>query len=712
MKKLLVIIFAMMLMIGTIPASSGEGIIGATAVVAALIVLVVQIIQSQALTHCDPNSEVNTCMTYVNAQGLMPKVYEETRGVASEVAPEAGPIINTLEKVDNLEQNGAEIIEPLKIDGEGQIIEGAMKFGGGENVQIGDLIGENLNKEEISVKGVTFEKKEGISRLTFGENASLEISGKKFENIKSQSEAKLPSFIEIDSTGKIINASFTTNESGGVYDFGKGDFKAPPNSRVIYNVNNNEPPKIEIPEGSEDFGTILKGEDIPKGEAIYQSKSDFKFDGNEIKGLDGKMGRVTVENGKIVKVLEGTDATIDGINHKTQNADLNVYYDEEFNALSHKGENYFNYGNKKIWLGGEGFTSSLTKDNKIFPEFIEEKYSDSFTPRKGKLEFTVNGGNLEISKISPDNKPISLDINADGKFEIQNGAWNLKADNGKVYTNIKDDSVFTTQSDMVIHYDTPEKIQVYDLNLDTSSAYKIDSEKQRGYFAETLGIKNGNAQVGYSEFIEGFPVIKNTNTYYYYDAFGNRFKTPVLKKQNKDVLNLIVDSKEQKCSDTQIELDALYHYNELEKGNIEDFGYKIANGETLRFSKDEYSIFSSGKVIVKTYDENLKNQQFKEYVETVQANTNTGSLVKTLIPINNVNDLRPGDMIVQKLDPKTGYGHLVGIKSIKKIKGATYYEIFSGSDPATEAAIYNKLYSQNELLALSTRNMNFLRFPN
>jgi len=69
-------------------------------------------------------------------------------------------------------------------------------------------------------------------------------------------------------------------------------------------------------------------------------------------------------------------------------------------------------------------------------------------------------------------------------------------------------------------------------------------------------------------------------------------------------------------------------------------------------------------------------------------------------------------MIVQKLDPKTGYGHLVGIKSIKKIKGATYYEIFSGSDPATEAAIYNKLYSQNELLALSTRNMNFLRFPN
>src|SRR3989339_105627 len=204
MKKLLVIIFIMMLMIGNIPASSGEGIIGATAVVAVLIALVVQIIQSQALTHCDPNSEVDACMTYVKEQGLMQDVYSE----AIEVAPE--------------------------------------------------------NVTKIIVKGVTLEKKEGISKLIFGENASLKISGKKFENIKSQDEAKLPSFIEIDSTGKILNASFTTNESGGVYDFGKGDFKAPPNSRVIYNINNNEPPKIEIPEGSEDFGKILKGEDIPK----------------------------------------------------------------------------------------------------------------------------------------------------------------------------------------------------------------------------------------------------------------------------------------------------------------------------------------------------------------------------------------------------------------------------------------------------------------
>src|SRR3989339_1444555 len=112
MKKLLVIIFAMMLMIGTIPASSGEGIIGATAVVAALIVLVVQIIQSQALTHCDPNSEVDACMTYVNAQGLMPKVYEESKKKASEVAPELIGIIDTFETVE-----GGEIIKQLEIDG-------------------------------------------------------------------------------------------------------------------------------------------------------------------------------------------------------------------------------------------------------------------------------------------------------------------------------------------------------------------------------------------------------------------------------------------------------------------------------------------------------------------------------------------------------------------------------------------------------------------
>ncbi|HLD55209.1 MAG TPA: hypothetical protein VJB35_03030 [Candidatus Nanoarchaeia archaeon] len=712
MKKLLVIIFIMMLMIGNIPASSGEGIIGATAVVAVLIALVVQIIQSQALTHCDPNSEVDACMTYVKEQGLMQDVYSE----AIEVAPEnVTKIIEKYKQVDLYEQGGAKIdySDPLKIDEEGQIVGGTLQFSSTKEEDIGKLIGKDIGEGEIIVKGVTLEKKEGISKLIFGENASLKISGKKFENIKSQDEAKLPSFIEIDSTGKILNASFTTNESGGVYDFGKGDFKAPPNSRVIYNINNNEPPKIEIPEGSEDFGKILKGEDIPKGEAIYQSKSDFKFDGNEIKGLDGKMGRVTVENGKIVKVWEGTDATIDGINHKTFGADLNVYYNEDFNALSHKGENYFNYGNQKMWLGGGGFTSSLTKDNKIFPEFIEEKYPNSFTPRKGRLEFTLNGGNLEVSKISPDNQPLALDINAEGKFEIQNGALNFDASKGEIYTKIKKDSTFTTQSDMKINYlDSSGKLQKY--NFDASSAYKIDSEKQTGYFAETLSTNNGDAQVSYSEFIEGFPVIKNTNTYYYYDAFGNKYKTPVLKKQNKDVLDLIVDSSRQNCATTQRELDILWRWSELEKGNIESFGCEIANGKTLSFSKEEYSIWDqkSNQVITKKYDENLKYQQLKEFTESVQANTNTGLLAKILIPINNVNDLRPGDMIVQKLDTKTGYGHLVGIKRIIQIKGSTYYEIFAGSDPATEAAIYNKLYSQNELLALSTRNMNFLRFPN
>src|SRR3989339_728052 len=661
MKKLLVIIFIMMLMIGNIPASSGEGIIGATAVVAVLIALVVQIIQSQALTHCDPNSEVDACMTYVKEQGLMQDVYSEAIEVAAENVTK---IIEKYKQVDLYEQGGAKIdySDPLKIDEEGQIVGGTLQFSSTKEEDIGKLIGKDIGEGEIIVKGVTLEKKEGISKLIFGENASLKISGKKFENIKSQDEAKLPSFIEIDSTGKILNASFTTNESGGVYDFGKGD---------------------------------------------------FKVDGNEIKGLDGKMGRVTVENGKIVKVWEGTDATIDGINHKTFGADLNVYYNEDFNALSHKGENYFNYGNQKMWLGGGGFTSSLTKDNKIFPEFIEEKYPNSFTPRKGRLEFTLNGGNLEVSKISPDNQPLALDINAEGKFEIQNGALNFDASKGEIYTKIKKDSTFTTQSDMKINYlDSSGKLQKY--NFDASSAYKIDSEKQTGYFAETLSTNNGDAQVSYSEFIEGFPVIKNTNTYYYYDAFGNKYKTPVLKKQNKDVLDLIVDSSRQNCATTQRELDILWRWSELEKGNIESFGCEIANGKTLSFSKEEYSIWDqkSNQVITKKYDENLKYQQLKEFTESVQANTNTGLLAKILIPINNVNDLRPGDMIVQKLDTKTGYGHLVGIKRIIQIKGSTYYEIFAGSDPATEAAIYNKLYSQNELLALSTRNMNFLRFPN
>ena len=448
----------------------------------------------QGLNMLNPEAAeiINTIVCLSNplvcAEGkIISKIQNDLLGEIFEANPEIAKAVFTYNEVQSYIDLGAEILVDLEINDEGQMTEGTILFGNEEISDIGNLVGDGLEKEDISVKGMRLDKYEGISTFAFKESESnIEIKGKKFGDIQSESEANLPSYIRLNEEGKITNAEFTTNEKGGFYDLGEGYFEAPPNSRVEYDSESGEPPKIKIPQAEpvieEGIVSIVDNHisELPKAEVIYEG--DFilgQFEEHtEIKGLGGEIGKITVANGKIIKVWEGTDAAVKGINHKTFRGDLNLYYEEDFNPLKYKGENYFNYGENKIWLGGEGFTSYLNEGNEIFPEFIKNRHWKSYDPESERLGFGLLGGNLEITKISPENHPLGLEINAEGEFKIQNGKWLLTADEGEIYAEIDNEFSSYLETDIKLNYINEIGNQhFYDLDVDSKYKKPLTSEE-------------------------------------------------------------------------------------------------------------------------------------------------------------------------------------------------------------------------------------------
>ena len=170
-------------------------------------------------------------------------------------------------------------------------------------------IGQELGFEENFITtddpgGVEFEKTANGYTGTF-KGADIVIEGNPFENIKSQRDAGLPSFIELDESGEITKAKFTVNAEGeGNYCFGNTCINAPANSRVTFSKElgvdvvvpdgsklTNIPENLNQP-GAENYVTTIRGKDIilPNGAVID--------------------GRLNFENG-YQTLLEGTKYTID-----------------------------------------------------------------------------------------------------------------------------------------------------------------------------------------------------------------------------------------------------------------------------------------------------------------------------------------------------------------------------------------------------------------
>jgi hypothetical protein len=697
-----------------------------------------------------------------------------------------------------------------------------------EKIGIGKVIGEHLEAEDVIVENVLVNKESQLTIITFEEEGSVEIKGNKFDDVLRGSEMK------INNQGEIIEANLIIGETGGVYTLNAPSkiftFEAPKNSRVI--KEEGKPPVIFLPyEEEANINLVSKN----KEEVIYEGDF-FKINGNFVSKRGNDNVRVTTSGKDIIKISGKSAINLNGMSHLiTSEKDLNLYYDENFDASKHQGENYFNYGKNKISLGGKGFSSSLLENTEIFPEYIQNKYSDSFAERKGKLEFIVKDGSMDIIKISPDGSPLALDIKASGNLKINNGNWVLEADGENVYANINKEYQFPLSSDMQLNYQTnnagsktydldvettymelpsesekreiiseleglsvlkqekseerntlllspeigianknlnkkqeelnkvyeefanyksrlfdarergasPEEIEeiqnnrletlekvraleseitylkentvlkkIYDLNYeiddldfrmgDLNRLYRMGRVKG-GAFGQILSSKDTNVEVSYSEFIEGFPVIKNSDVKIYDFDTG----TQRVYEFGSDVLDLKVDSKYQTCADTQIELYSLWNLQELEKGNINNIPFKISNGHTLNYNAGgTYTIWSTkeNKIITKTFSRKNYMESFNEWVTNIQIYSNTGSLRNNLKGVEDLETLKPGDLITLHPDPQTGYGHTKSIKRVFKIPptedGEIYYQLFAGSDPPIDARVYSKMINQEQLLEL------------
>ena len=826
MKRLLIISIVFVLLIGIVSASAlsvlwKQGISATSPQAAQVINTADQIMEIQTLAQCTTGLGISVCIEGIIERKVMGQVYGSAIKVAG---PEVQKIISTYQQLDLYKQAGAELID-LQMDEDGMIQEGKIQFSGEKESEIGSLIGPDIENKDISIRNIEFSKKkdgkDGKITLIFKEkDSSVNIRGNFYGNIVPQDTAGHPTFIEMDENGRITKADFTVNEVGGIYSIGNTKFQAPPNSRVFFDKETGI--RIKAPEGSEiEQISWIKESNLPDEYEVVIEGKYISLYGNPISG------KVTVSDGKIVKIWEKTNAIVNGIEHQVDSGkNLKISYDKNFDSTKLKDENYFNYGIDRIALGGSGFKSILRQDNVIFPEYKGNKYVGSYGERYSRLEFTAKGGNLEVIRNSQPGNPLALKINAYEGFNIKNGGWILEADGNDVYADFEGDHFlahdiklnYINNNDESITYElnvdnkfrnplgdeekieirgeidslkkqkkdvvgrihslldkTPKVVDLADSErelesnkrrieflkkklkdttdlsyirhaqrkieslekksitlkdyLEKNSEFKEDVEKykkldgdefslsrrihskertekfgkiQTGSFGQKLTSEDGNSRVSYSEFVEGFTVIKNTDVKAYFFENGKLSRTETTR-ENYDVLAgpLIPDSKYQTCADTQVELRALWEFDELKNGNQESIKFKIANGKELTYNLKEgiYTIWDVNQKAVSTkhFNPESSGNEFKEWVENIQAYSNTGSLRASLNHIVDIDDLKPGDIITLHPDKKTGYGHTKAIKEIVLINGVKYYKLFAGSDPVIDARIYPELTNEIQL---------------
>ncbi|MBR0596516.1 DUF4846 domain-containing protein [Sinanaerobacter chloroacetimidivorans] len=125
------------------------------------------------------------------------------------------------------------------------------------------------------------------------------------------------------------------------------------------------------------------------------------------------------------------------------------------------------------------------------------------------------------------------------------------------------------------------------------------------------------------------------------------------------VLDMDIGSRDlQQCADAIIRLRAEYFYA---KGDYESIGFHLTNGFYLPYGKwkDGYRLVVQGN---ETYlkesagaDESYEN--LRRYLDMVFAYAGTLSVEKETFPVDNINDIKPGDLFIEGGSP--GHGVMV-----------------------------------------------------
>lgn len=302
-----------------------------------------------------------------NPQGFITQ--EAITEIAKKNPEAAGGLGEALKTVKQLKAFGVQDGN-FKLDAEGKVKEASFKAGKQEG-KIGNIVSKDLKEEEVLVSNINFDKKNGVSILTFEENGYVKIKDSLFMNIQRGGNLK------VNEKGELIEASFATNENGGTYVIGNDKISVPPNSKVIFK---NDQITITPPEGAklEVQPSLLKPE---------MSGNVVKIQGLNTKLPDGSViqsGTLSYRNGQAF-VAPKEEAVINGVeiknvfNEKSKEA-MDKEYNVFFDGQKHEGNSYVSFDMEKhsLILASPGSKSGQPIKFNAENPFVTIEKNDNF----------------------------------------------------------------------------------------------------------------------------------------------------------------------------------------------------------------------------------------------------------------------------------------------------------------------------------------------
>ncbi|MEK6897940.1 MAG: hypothetical protein AABX28_01130 [Nanoarchaeota archaeon] len=290
---------------------------------------------------------------------------------------------------------------------------------------------------------VGYEKTDSGATITF-KGGDITLNKNEFTNIKSQDEAKLPSFIKLNEKGEIINAEFTVNEIGGNYIFGNTKFYAPPNSRVLFDEKTGIQVKVEKDAEIKEMPTSLNNPGLKNYLTTIESAKDGSFklsNGVKVHGRLGfdKDGQAFMQFGD-----EGRPPSVNGVSISPTPISSKIKINMFFDGQEHDGSYISVNDQNLIFSLGKQETAY---DRTHLPIQIESSFNQNnpYIKVDASDTFAIGiGMESKIEIVNRDSQGLIPKITTNGDFSVYEDSKEIRYKKGDLYMQSFRDDTRTT----------------------------------------------------------------------------------------------------------------------------------------------------------------------------------------------------------------------------------------------------------------------------
>ncbi|MBL7100416.1 MAG: hypothetical protein ISS23_00505 [Nanoarchaeota archaeon] len=248
--------------------------------------------------------------------------------------------------------------------------------------QIGNIIGEEIKKEEVTVKNVRLDKKDGITTLTIQQEGYAKVKDKLFMNVQDGGKLKL------DEKGEVTEADFISTKSGTTYELGNKIIQVEEGTRLLYKSGVLEVFGEDKTITLDDQKITLNGDNSIKVDGQKITGKDFTIDEKNFRSVNRRDAEVTlVKEGYLL----GKNTIMESDNLIITSKEENVLFSKTCQDTSNF-DNYVNPCGKTLTMGGQ-LTTQL-KEGKSFGLNIEKDDTLVYDMQGGKV--TIENGESEI----------------------------------------------------------------------------------------------------------------------------------------------------------------------------------------------------------------------------------------------------------------------------------------------------------------------------